>query len=215
MDRGSATVAGGLLRRASAVVLLCALMEPTGAAEPAGSEESRAALTQCREVELAPEAEQVDLLDRGLTRAELAVAADPDDPVAHLAVFCNLGKRIRRDGLSWHAFGQVRRLMREVDTALALSPDFAGALAAKGGLLASLPRLLGGDAAEGERLVRRAVRLAPDDIGARFTLVDVLEARGAHEEAQAEAEAALALVEKAGPQPRVEQAQAVVARLRR
>jgi len=214
MDRGCATV-GGLLRRASAVVLLCALLAPTGAAEPEGSEAARAALTQCREIELAPDAEQRDLLDQGLTRSELAVAADPDDPVAHLAVFCNLGKRLRRDGVSWHAFGEVRRLMREIDSALALSPDFPAALAAKGGLLASLPHLLGGDAREGERLVRRAISLAPDDIGARFTLVDVLEARGAHEEAQAEAEAALALVEKAGPRPRVEQAQAVVARLRR
>ncbi len=214
MDRGSAT-GGRLLRRASAAIILCALLDSSGAAEPPGSEESRAALTLCREVELAPEADQGDLLDRGLTRSELAVAADPGDPVAHLAVFCNLGKRLRRDGISWHAFGEVRRLLREVDTALALAPDFAGAMAAKGGLLASLPRVLGGDAKEGERLVRRAISLAPDDIGARFTLVDLLEARGAHEEAQAEAEAALALVEKAGPAPRVEQAQAVVARLRR
>jgi tetratricopeptide (TPR) repeat protein len=214
MHRGSAT-AGVVTRRVSAVVLVWALLAQSGAAEPNGSDEARAALALCREIEQAREAEQPALLERGLVRAEVAVAADPDDPVAHLAVFCNLGKRLRRDGISWHAFGAVRRLLREIDTALALAPDFAGALAAKGGLLASLPRFLGGDPREGERLVRRAISLAPDDVGARLTLVDVLEARGAHDEAQAEAEAALALVQHAVQAPELARTQAVVARLRR
>jgi hypothetical protein len=41
------------------------------------------------------------VLERGLDRAEEAVRADPQDAVAHFAVFCNLGKRLemkRRGG---------------------------------------------------------------------------------------------------------------------
>jgi tetratricopeptide (TPR) repeat protein len=186
MDCFGATATGMTRSVSTALFLCCATLACSDAAEPEGSVEARMALEECCAVERLPSGEQAVLLERGLVGAELAVAADPADPVAHLAVFCYLGKRVRRDGLSLRALGAVRRLLREIDTALTLAPDFPAALAAKGALLASLPRLLGGDPTEGERLARQAVRLAPEDAEARLTLIDVLERRGRHDDAEAE-----------------------------
>lgn len=207
---------GWWIGRASAAVLLCVtLPSQVRASEPRGSEEARAALDLCYAAEHAPPETQIDLLERGLAHASAAVAADPDDALAHFAVFCNLGKRVRRDGVSFGTLGEVRRLMREIDLTLSLAPDYPAALSAKGEMLVALPRLLGGSMREGERLARRAVELAPEDVAARFALVEVLEARGLRDDAQAEAEAALALVERSGGEPERSQAEAVVDRLRR
>jgi len=45
-------------------------------------------------------------------------------------------------------------------------------------MLVELPRLLGGDAQEGERLLRRAVALDPDDTRMRLMLANVAQAAG-------------------------------------
>jgi hypothetical protein len=106
------------------------------------------------------------VLARGLERAEEAVRTDPEDAAAHLAVFCNLGKRLqvmpRGSGL-FAALAALGRARKEIDTALTLVPDYSAALAAKGQMLLELPRLLGGDAREGERLLRRAAEIDPDN----------------------------------------------------
>jgi len=190
----SGVARGWWIGRRSAAILLCVTLAPRPGAAVG---------------------QQVDLLQEGLSHASDAVAADPDDPVAHFAVFCNLGKRVRRDGLSFGTLGEVRRLMREIDLTLALAPDYPAALSAKGEMLVALPRLLGGSMREGERLARRAVELAPDDVAARFALVEVLEAQGLRADAQAEAEAALALVDRSGHEADRSRAEAVVAHLKR
>ena len=62
------------------------------------------------------------------------MSADPQDAVAHFAVFCNLGKRLqmKRDALGLFAtLGELGRAQREIDIALALAPDYSAALAAK------------------------------------------------------------------------------------
>ena len=77
-------------------------------------------------------------------------------------MFCNLGKRLemkRRDEGLFATLGELGRVRKEIDTALALAPDYPAALAAKGEMLVELPRLFGGDLQEGERLLRRAVAL--------------------------------------------------------
>jgi Tfp pilus assembly protein PilF len=89
-------------------------------------------------------------------------------------------------------------LRREVDRTLELAPDFSDALAGKGALLLNLPRLLGGDAAEGERLLRRALEIDADYLTPRLALVDALRARGARDEARMEAARALAIAERKG-----------------
>jgi Tfp pilus assembly protein PilF len=66
----------------------------------------------------------------------------------------------------------------------------------KGSLLLNLPRLVGGDAVEGERLLRRALAIDPDYLGARLALVEALRARGAVVEARDQATQALAIAER-------------------
>jgi tetratricopeptide (TPR) repeat protein len=108
----------------------------------------------------------------------------------------------------------VRRLRREVDRTLELAPDFPDALVGKGSLLIDLPRALGGDAKEGERLLREALRIDPDYVDARVRLARVLDARGARDEAREEARRAVAVAErKLDDREELLEARALLARL--
>jgi tetratricopeptide (TPR) repeat protein len=168
------------------------------AADPRGTDGSRAALAQCQHAETMSDAERTEALRASLARADEAIAADDGDALGHFAAFCALGGLLKHDGLTFAAPGRLRRLRREVDRALELQPDFADALAGKGALLGNLPRLLGGDPAESERLLRRALEIDPDFLRPRLALVDALRDRGAVEEARAQATQALAIAERTG-----------------
>src|SRR5439155_314713 len=136
-------------------------------------------------------------LARGLALAEEAVAADERDAKAHFAVFCNLGNDVKLRGVAVMSLFAVRRLRREIDRTLELAPDYADALVGKGEFLCELPRLLGGDAAEGERLLRAALRVDPGFIEAHLGLARALAARGERDEARAEARRAVVEAEPA------------------
>lgn len=116
--------------------------------------------------ELAPEEREIALA-RGLALADAAVAADDRSARAHYAVVCNLGKATALRGVSLGAFRAVARLRREIDATLALAPNDAETLAAKGAVLIRLPRLLGGDPVEGEQWLRRALAVDPLNATAR------------------------------------------------
>jgi hypothetical protein len=130
----------------------------------------RQALELCDAADSAPLPDRAAILTRGLERAEEAVEANPQDATAHFAVFCNLGKRTdlqRRTHGFLGLLRDVERARRELDEALTLAPDDPAALAAKGQMLTELPRFLGGDPAEGERLLRRAAALDPSAVEVR------------------------------------------------
>jgi hypothetical protein len=166
--------------RVAAALVLCAAVARGAQPEPVAPV-TREALALCEEADHVSVAERVAVLERGLARAEDAVRADARDAAAHFAVFCNLGKRLemkRRSAGLFAALGELGRLQKEIDTALALAPDYPAALAAKGEMLVELPRLLGGDPQEGERLLRRAVTLDPDDPRTRLMLANILVSPG-------------------------------------
>jgi hypothetical protein len=94
---GNAVTTG---RYVAAALVLCAGVARGGQPEPHGPATSEA-LALCQEADQVSVAERSAVLARGLDRAEEAVRADPQDAVAHFAVFCNLGKRLemkRRGG---------------------------------------------------------------------------------------------------------------------
>lgn len=135
-------------------------------------------LTLCAAAdELAPEEREIALA-RGLALADAAVAADDRSARAHYAVVCNLGKATALRGVSLGAFRAVARLRREIDATLALAPNDAETLAAKGAVLIRLPRLLGGDPVEGEQWLRRALAVDPLNATARSYLAVLASQRG-------------------------------------
>jgi tetratricopeptide (TPR) repeat protein len=93
---------------------------------------------------------------------------------------------------------KLRAVRREIERTLELAPDFPDALLGKGALLLALPRLLGGDDEEGERLLRRALEIDPAYVGARLELASALAGDGRRDEAHAEALRALAEAEAKG-----------------
>jgi tetratricopeptide (TPR) repeat protein len=166
------------------------------AADPPGTPASREALARCNRTDELHGPERTKELEDSLARADAAIASDDTDALAHFAAFCALGRLLKDAGMSVAAPWRLRRLRREVDRTLELAPDFADALAGKGALLASLPRLLGGDVGEAEGLLRRAIAIDPNYLTPRFALVDVLRGRGAIADARREAAGALEVAER-------------------
>jgi len=150
---------------------------------------------------------------RGRELAERAVTLDDDSAAAHFALFCNLGELMRIDGESITSVFALRRLMGELDRTLALDPDNTDALAAKGTLLIRLPRLLGGDPAKGEQMLRQVIAEDPNAVSSRLTLARTCEARGEREEALAFARRALQVARSQGRADKIAEAQATLAEL--
>jgi tetratricopeptide (TPR) repeat protein len=108
---------------------------------------------------------------RGKDLAEQAIRQDDESPDAHFALFANWGRWLQTDGWLKNAF-HLPALRRELDHALELDPNYADALAAKGGLYLQLPRFLGGDSVKAEALLVRAIELDPAAVGARLELAE-------------------------------------------
>jgi tetratricopeptide (TPR) repeat protein len=204
---------GMAIRSAGVVALVFWAAAARGGQPPLGSPMAREALAICQRADDEPAAQRAAVLALGLTRAEEAVTADPQDAAAHFAVFCNLGKglQIRSGWRLFGALGDLRRARKEIDVALALAPDYPGALAAKGSMLVQLPRLLGGDRAEGVRLLQSAVALQPDDPTIRLTLASILQSVGQRDAARLHASIALGILERAGPADELDSARTFVA----
>jgi len=188
--RGMALLGAGV-----ATVLQLQSTTPAAAADPKGSPRAEEALALCNRSDDVAAAEKAALLDRSLALAEEAIAADGADAKAHFAAFCALGHRTELDGKGVRSLLALRRLRQEIDRTLELAPDYSDALMGKASLLLDAPRILGGDAAEAERLLRRALATDPDYGSARMRLAQALADRGARDEARTEAKRALATAE--------------------
>src|SRR4051794_18215419 len=87
-------------------------------APPAGADErskplAAAAFALCDRVDETPDgdrAERLARLEEGVGMSEAAVADDPSDARAYLALGCNLGKQLNLSGLSWRSLGRLSRL---------------------------------------------------------------------------------------------------------
>jgi tetratricopeptide (TPR) repeat protein len=152
--------------------------------------------------------------ERGQALAERAVALDDANADAHFGIFCNRGELMRLDGETLSGALGLRRLMAEVDRTLELDPLHSDALSSKGQLLLRLPRLLGGDAQQGEAMLRRAIQLDPNAFSSRLILAKTCEARGDRDEALSFATRALQIAREQGRADKVAEAQATLAELR-
>jgi tetratricopeptide (TPR) repeat protein len=160
-----------------------------GAQDTAGE-----ALALCYRASFAEVTEARVLVQRGIDLAGAAAARDPGDKVAHFALFCNLARRMRSQGLGLRSIRDLVRARSALDKSLQIDPHYADALAAKGAFLYYAPRLAGGDAEAGERLIRDALAIRPES-PVRLVLVEVLSERRAFEEARREATRSLAALD--------------------
>jgi hypothetical protein len=164
---------------------LAALLVTVATAEPPGSPAAKESLVLCSQADELSATAQRAALARGVHLAEQTIAADSRDAKAHFALFCNLGKQMKVTGLGLSSLVKFHRLRHELDTTLALAPDDADALAAKGAMLLETPRLFGGDATAAAGLLRRALEIEPDNAAAQRYLAAALTEGGANDEAQA------------------------------
>lgn len=143
-------------------LVAAAIAAGTGAwAQPLPEPEAEA-LALCRAADRTSGDVRDAMLERALALATVATRRAPQRADAHFAVFCALGKRLDDRGAGWGSLAAIRRVQRAVDRTLELDPDHVEALVGKALMLLRLPRLLGGDRAEAQRLLERARRVGPE-----------------------------------------------------
>jgi hypothetical protein len=163
------------------------------------------------------QARQVRLghFEKGQALGEQAVALDDRSADAHFAVFCNLGEILRIDGeVSLSSVFGFRRMMKELDRTLDLSPQHLDALSARGTLLVRLPLVLGGDPEKGEHILEHVIQREPQAVNARLSLAKSYCARGRHHDAVTLASEALSLAVAQQRTDFIPEATNVVAQLR-
>lgn len=139
---------------------------------------------------------KVGHFEKGQALGEQAVAQDDRSADAHFSLFCNLGELLRIDGeVSITSVMGFRRMTKELDRTLELSPEHLDALSAKGTFLVRLPSLLGGDREKGERLLQYVLLKSPQSVNARLSLAKSYCADGRHSEAISLASEALTLAQ--------------------
>ena len=202
--------------RATALLLagtLWTLSLPARASSDASTLAARAR-AECETGRLARDrAQRARHFQLGEELAARAVAMDDASAAAHFALFCNRGEAMRLDGETLTDVLALRGLLRELDRTIELEPDHADALAAKGIFLIRLPRLLGGDVARGEDLLRRVIVLDPTAVSARLGLARICKRRGQREESLAYANGALQAAKELGRPDKVAEAQATLAEI--
>jgi tetratricopeptide (TPR) repeat protein len=130
------------------------------------------------------DATAMSLYHQAIAEAEAALARNPNSAGANFVYFAARGRILLADGLTKNLM-ELRELDRKhLDRAIELDPRYFNAIAAKGGVLLDLPRLLGGDPAEGLRLLKRANQLNPGGPGTRVSLAKALARNGQIEEAR-------------------------------
>jgi hypothetical protein len=183
-------------------------------AEGSANDLTNKAFQQCAPGRIAKEREaRRAYFQRGQTLAEQAVALDEQSAEAHFSLFCNLGELLRVDGESLTSLFGLRRMMKELDRALELNPEYMEALSAKGTLLVKLPGILGGDTERGEELLQQVVSRAPKAVNARLALAKVRCEHGRHPEAMTLASDALAIAQKQNQADFIPEARAVLEQL--
>ncbi len=155
------------------IFLLLAFAVPSRAGADDVERRVDESLALCADADRAAPNERLAILAHGLDLADAAIALDAHSARAHFAVVCNLGKATGIAGIGFGTFGAVRRLRQEIDLTLALAPNDAEALAAKGALLIKLPRWLGGDRREAELWLRRALAADPTNATAHAYLDEI------------------------------------------
>jgi|GEM_PF-1263261 len=183
-----------------------ATARPADAAD-AASAEGRRELTDAKRLIDAGEVASSDdarrqAYEAAKQHADRAVAQMPNDADAHFVQFAAEGRIAQLGGIAVAAL-QLVKLNKQLDEVLRLDPNHANALAARGGMLMKLPRLLGGDTGEGVEYLERAVSLDSTAVGKRLELAEAYHIVGREDEARATAQSALQVAKQLDQPDRV------------
>lgn len=156
--------------------------------------------------------ERTRLYELSAKHATRAIELIPDNPDAHFILFGARGRVAQMGGLASAALA-LSSLNAELDECLRLDPDHPDALAARGGMLMKLPRLMGGNTTEGIRHLERAVEINPNGAGTRLELAEAYEIVGRDVDALKAATEALAIAERKQEPDKVDRAKTFIAKL--
>ena len=117
-------------------------------------------------------ADKTAAYEQGREAARRAVAFAPHSDAAHLWLAMNIGRfaesRGRATGLS-----MLPAIRASSETVLRLNPDNVDGLILAGGILANVPRLMGGDRGKAEAQFKRALEIDPHKTAARLELAEL------------------------------------------
>ena len=116
--------------------------------------------------------EKLAAYDHGREAARRAVAAAPNNDMAHLWLAINTGRYAETRGRA-AGLGMLPAIRESSDTVLRLNPRNVDGLILAGGILANVPRLMGGDRGRAEANFRRALEIDPHRTAARIELAEL------------------------------------------
>jgi tetratricopeptide (TPR) repeat protein len=110
--------------------------------------------------------------DHGREAARRAIAVAPSNDLAHLWLAINTGRYAETRGRA-AGLGMLPSIRESSDTVLRLNPRNVDGLILAGGILANVPRLMGGDRGKAETYFRRALEIDPHKTAARIELAEL------------------------------------------
>lgn len=150
--------------------------------------------------------------DIAAEHAARAVELLPENADARFVLFAAKGRVAQMGGLASAALA-LSSLNSELDEVLRLDPDHADALAARGGMLMKLPRLMGGNTTKGIEHLERAVEINPTGAGTRLELAEAYEIVGRDTDALRTGREALAIAKEKKETEKIERAETFVTAL--
>lgn len=118
------------------------------------------------------DAEKLAAYEHGREAARRAIAVAPGNDMAHLWLALNTGRYAETRGFT-AGLTMLSSIREASDTALRLNPRNVDALILAGGILANVPRLMGGDRVKAEAHFKRALELDPHKTSARIELAEL------------------------------------------
>ena len=118
------------------------------------------------------DAEKVEAYDHGREVAKRAIAAAPGNDAAHLWLALNTGRYAETRGFT-AGLTMLPAIREASDTVLRLNPRNVDGLILAGGILANVPRLMGGDRGKAEAYYKRALEIDPHKTSARIELAEL------------------------------------------
>lgn len=110
--------------------------------------------------------------EQGREAARRAITAAPSNDMAHLWLAMNTGRYAETRGFTT-GLTMLPTIREATDTALRLNPRNVDALILSGGILANVPRLMGGDRAKAETQFKRALEIDPHKTSGRIELAEL------------------------------------------